>query len=361
MRIVIDLDGTIAELKKLGQDYANLQVLDGAAKKIKELKDAGHYIILQTARHMKTCDGDQGKIMAKIGKVTLDWLEKNEIPYDEIYFGKPYADLYIDDLAHKFTNWENIKLGDFDEDRASILIPMAGIGSRFAKAGFDKPKPLIDVLGSPMVSWAMKSFDFLDRLKNYQIIFVILEEHNAMYKLEDKLKEIFGDMVKVVVAEKVTRGQAETCLLAKKYIDNYNKLFIYNCDTYSISKIWDLIEAENPDGILPVFEADDARYSFVKLDEYGYVCETAEKKVISNLATSGMYYFRRGADFVLAAENMLNNLATQNGEFYVAPCYNELLKSGKKIKTIMVDKNYVMGTPEELDAFIKNYRQSDPV
>ena len=354
MRIMIDIDGTISELKKHGQDYTDLRVNPRAVEKLKELKKAGHYIILQTARHMKTCSGDQGKLMAKIGKKTLDWLEKNEIPYDEIYFGKPYADVYLDDLAHPFTSWEKIKKQDFDDQKVNILIPMAGAGSRFVKAGFNSPKPLIDVSGEPMISWAMKSFDFLDKFKNYQLIFVILDVHDKEYNLGNELKKLFGVKSKIIILDKVTRGQAETCLMAREYIDNYNKLFIYNCDTYSITKMWKVIETEDPDGILGCFKSDDPKYSFVKLDQYDFVCETAEKKVISNLATNGMYYFKRGSDFVSSAETMIRNAITCNNEFYVAPCYNELLKSGKKIKTVLTDDNHVMGTPEELEHFINS-------
>lgn len=357
MRIMIDLDGVIANLKKTGQEYGSLDVNPGAVKKLKALKDAGHYIIIQTARHMKTCDGDQGKVVAKIGKKTLDWLHKNNIPYDEIYFGKPYAHLYIDDLAYKFTSWDSIEIEDLDDQKVNILIPMAGAGSRFAKAGFKDPKPLIKVFGKPMVQWAMKSFDFLNKIKNYKLIFVISTEHNKQYGLEKELKRIFGKDIKVIEQSTPPRGQADTCLLAKEYIDNQNKLFIYNCDTYSTSKIWQLIEEEDPDGILPCFKATDPRYSFAKLDKHGYVSETAEKKAISDLATNGMYYFKRGSDFVSGAESMIKNKINHNNEFYVAPVYNELIKSGKKIKTILVDKNYVMGTPEELANFLKKYKK----
>ncbi len=357
MRIMIDLDGVIAELKKPEEDYSNLRVNPEALEKLRALKKAGHYIILQTARHMKTTDGDQGKVVARIGKKTLDWLDKHKLPYDEIYFGKPYAELYIDDLAHKFTSWDNIKLEDLNTEKVNILIPMAGAGSRFVKSGYKDPKPLIPVLGKPMIQWAMKSFNFLNKLKNYQLIFIILKEHDKKYGLAKELRKLFGKKIRVMIIDKLTRGQAETCLMTKGFIDNQNKLFIYNCDTYATSKIWEMIEKDNPDGILQCFKATNPRYSFAKLDKFGYVCETAEKKPISNLASTGMYYFKRGSDFVSAAETMIKNGEKHNNEFYIAPCYNELLKSGKKIKVSLVNKHYVMGTPSELNKFIKTYRK----
>jgi len=352
---MIDIDGTIAELKKQGQTYENVKINEGAVSKIKALKKAGHYIILQTARHMKTCNGDQGQVIAKIGKQTLDWLKINEIPYDEIYFGKPYADVYIDDLAHQFTAWHDIKVQDFDDSLVNIVIPMAGLGSRFAKAGFVEPKPLIDVLGEPMISWAMKSFDFLSEIPYYRLIFIILREHEELYSLSSQLKKLFGEKAEVIYIERVSRGQAETVLAAKQFVNNYNKLFIFNCDTYSTANIWPLILEENPDGILACFESTDPRYSYAKLDEYGYVLKTAEKNPISNLASNGMYYFKRGKDFINAAEKLAYVTDTSHSELYVAPCYNELLLSGKKIRVVKVTKNHVLGTPEELKKFISEF------
>jgi capsule biosynthesis phosphatase len=108
MRIVIDLDGTICPIKESGQQYAELKPLAGAIEKIKELKAAGHYIIIQTARNMATQESNVGKVIRNIGKVTLDWLVQYDVPYDEIYFGKPNAHLYIDDRGLRFTSWKEV-------------------------------------------------------------------------------------------------------------------------------------------------------------------------------------------------------------------------------------------------------------
>ena len=108
MRICIDLDGVIAELKKENESYSDVKPIKGAVEKIKKLKENGHYIIIYTARHMKTCDGNVSKVLARIGRITLDWLEKYQVPYDEIVFGKPWADIYIDDNGFRFKNWDEI-------------------------------------------------------------------------------------------------------------------------------------------------------------------------------------------------------------------------------------------------------------
>lgn len=108
MRICIDLDGVISELKQKGQTYLDVAPVDGAVENIKNLKEAGHYIIINTARHMKTCGSNLGLINARITKMTLEWLEMHEVLYDEIYFGKPWAQVYIDDNAFRFTDWSSI-------------------------------------------------------------------------------------------------------------------------------------------------------------------------------------------------------------------------------------------------------------
>ncbi|HVU37085.1 MAG TPA: hypothetical protein VHC95_02015 [Opitutales bacterium] len=106
--ICIDLDGVIADFKKEGQTYADVAPMPGAVEKVRSLKAAGHHIIIYSARHMKTCQGNAGLVVARIGGMTLDWLKRHDIPYDEIFFGKPWADVYIDDNAIRFSSWNEI-------------------------------------------------------------------------------------------------------------------------------------------------------------------------------------------------------------------------------------------------------------
>lgn len=110
MRICIDLDGVVCRLKRPGEDtaYADLEPMPGSVDKLRALKAAGHTIILQTARHMKTCEGNVGKVLARQGAALFAWLARHEIEFDEIHFGKPYADVYIDDNGFRFTSWDAI-------------------------------------------------------------------------------------------------------------------------------------------------------------------------------------------------------------------------------------------------------------
>lgn len=117
MRICIDLDGVICAIRQPDQTYAEVSPLPDAVEKIKSLKEAGHYIIIYSARHCKTSNGNVGLILARQGLITLQWLERHGIPFDEIHFGKPFADVYIDDNAVRFTTWDQI-----DSDGSNLPI-----------------------------------------------------------------------------------------------------------------------------------------------------------------------------------------------------------------------------------------------
>lgn len=108
MRICIDLDGVICRLREPGQEYADVEPVAGAVERLRELRAAGHYLIIYTARHMKTCQGNVGQVVARLGAVTLEWLARHEVPFDEIHFGKPHADVYLDDNAVRFETWSQI-------------------------------------------------------------------------------------------------------------------------------------------------------------------------------------------------------------------------------------------------------------
>jgi capsule biosynthesis phosphatase len=111
VRICIDLDGVLCQLRAPEQSYADVEPVPGAVDGVRALREAGHYVIIQTARHMKTCDGNVGKVVARQGLVTLQWLERHGFEFDELLFGKPHADVYLDDNAVRFTSWSDVGVG----------------------------------------------------------------------------------------------------------------------------------------------------------------------------------------------------------------------------------------------------------
>ena len=107
-RIAIDLDGTICPIKRPDESYGDLVPLPGAVEGIRALRRAGYVVVIVTARNMATCEGNLGRVMKNVGLLTLTWLAQHGVEYDEIYFGKPNADLYIDDRAMRFSSWSEI-------------------------------------------------------------------------------------------------------------------------------------------------------------------------------------------------------------------------------------------------------------
>lgn len=238
----------------------------------------------------------------------------------------------------------------------NIVIPMAGAGSRFAKAGYTKPKPFIDVLGKPMICHV------LDNLNMPDAKFILLaraEHYNNEQETVDWIKSNYN--VEFVLIDKLTEGAACTVLHAHRLINNDTPLLIANSDQIVDMEIAGYIkdsEERNLDGSVLCFEDNDKKWSYAKLDGNGFITEIKEKEVISDNATVGIYYFKRGRDFVENAIDMIVRNERVNNEFYVAPVYNYAINLGKKFGIYTIDKTQMhgTGTPEDLDKYIEGVK-----
>lgn len=236
----------------------------------------------------------------------------------------------------------------------NIVIPMAGRGKRFADAGHTTPKPLIPIHDKPMIEVVLNN---LRPRRAHRFVFVVLGAHIAEFRLDTVLKALVPDCA-VIGVDQVTEGAACTVLLARDLIDNDDALMIANCDQWVDAEIDDylgVMDREGADGLIMTMWADDPKWSFVRFDASGAVCEVVEKQVVSNEATVGIYNYRRGRDFVRAADRMIAADRRVNGEFYVAPVYNELLRAGRKVIVYNVgrelDGMYGLGIPADLAKF----------
>jgi len=238
----------------------------------------------------------------------------------------------------------------------NIVMPMAGRGSRFVDAGYLVPKPLIPVKGRPMTEVVINN---LRPSTPHRFIFLCLREHIEGYSIDDKLRE-WSPECEIITVDAVTEGAACTVLLAKKLIDNDNPLMIANCDQWIDLSIDDYLaemDHSGVDGLIMTMWADDPKWSYVRFDSSGIPCEVVEKEVVSNEATVGIYNYRKGSDFVEAAEGMIASNFRVNNEFYVAPAYNGLIGKGKKVAVYNVGKElegmYGLGIPKDLELFEK--------
>lgn len=232
----------------------------------------------------------------------------------------------------------------------NVLIPMAGAGSRFEKAGYTFPKPLIEVHGKPMIQLVTENLNI-----DARHIFIALEEHKDKYNLPYLLNMIAPENEVIYADGRIRYGAAWDCLRAKEFIDNDEPLLLANSDQFvdwNSNEFMYAMMADGVDGGILTFTATHPKWSFARLDENGFICEVAEKKPISNIATVGIYFWRRGSDFVKYAEQMIEKEIKTNGEFYVCPVFNEAISDGLKIKPYHIDKMWGLGTPEDLEVFL---------
>jgi RpiB/LacA/LacB family sugar-phosphate isomerase len=235
--------------------------------------------------------------------------------------------------------------------KPNILVPMAGLGSRFIKEGFKVPKQLINIKDKHLIDISLDCLDY----EGCNLIFVVRDETVYNYHMDDLLRKKFGDDIKVVVLDKLTDGSVCSCLYAEEYIDNDAPLIIHTLDI-EFRPVFNphIMNDLDGDGLLLTFKSNSANYSYAKVNENGFVTETAEKKAISNDACVGIYGFKKGSDFCKYAREMIERDLRTKNEFYISPLYNLLIEDGKKIRTEPVDKMHVFGTPDEFHFYKDN-------
>jgi HAD superfamily hydrolase (TIGR01509 family) len=237
----------------------------------------------------------------------------------------------------------------WNDDKLNIVIPMAGKGSRFTNAGYTFPKPLIEVNGKPMIQLVIENLN-IDA--NY--IFIVNKEHYDKFNLKTFLNAI-APGCKIITIDEVTEGACCTTLLAEEFINNDNPLLICNSDQYvewNSGEFYHSINSDGVDGSVLIFENTHPKWSYVKTDDYGNVIELKEKEVISNKATVGIYFWKKGSDYVKYSHQMIDANIRVNNEFYVAPVYNEGIKDGLTFKTFNIKKMWGLGTPEDLNNYL---------
>lgn len=239
----------------------------------------------------------------------------------------------------------------------NIVVPMAGAGSRFSKAGYIDPKPLIKVHDTPMIEVVVRN---LRPKRPHRFIFIVQAAHAKAYGLRDFLPSISngGQLVEI---NGLTEGAACTVLQARELIDSDDPLMIANSDQFidcDINTYLDRMDKNHLDGLIMTMTADDPKWSFVDLDEQQLVTRVVEKEVISNEATVGIYNFQHGCDFLQAADGMIARNERVNNEFYVAPAYNELIRQGHRVGIYNIGSEaqgmYGLGIPADLELFLKH-------
>lgn len=349
MRICLDIDGTLCEMRGRNDDYAAVRPMPLAAERIRSLRAAGHYVILATARHMQTCGSNVGMVVARQGQTLIAWLNRHGFEYDELWFGKPHADLYVDDKAVAFSgNWYRLTPDQLQQscermNKINIVVTMAGAGARFADRGYLLPKPLISAFGEPMYRHAVRSLP----LHLAERLICVIKRDPQSDRLRRDIEDTFEAFHPIVVEiDRLTRGQAETILYARHQIAFHRPILIHNADSAFETRFADF--PHSADGALFLFRGSGGTWSYAAMDEQGLVSEVREKEAISPFASTGTYYFRSSVQLMDLIQDAISREKTVNGEYYIGPLYNVMVAQGQTVRGIEVDQFICFGTPEDL-------------
>lgn len=237
----------------------------------------------------------------------------------------------------------------------NIVITMGGVGSRFLKAGYNKPKYMIEVKGKTLFEWSVISLNQFIINEN-KFIFIVKKSDCATNFIKERCEKMELNHYHIIEIDGLTDGQATTALFAKEYWNAEKPVLIYNIDTHIQP---DAIQPSdyNGDGWIPCFEAPGASWSFAKLDANNKVVEVREKVRISDYATIGLYGFSSANLYLKVYEEYYSKPENlEKGERYIAPLYNQLIQDGLDVRIMKINKEkvHVIGTPEELEQFKNN-------
>ncbi|MFH1470373.1 MAG: sugar phosphate nucleotidyltransferase [Candidatus Micrarchaeota archaeon] len=228
----------------------------------------------------------------------------------------------------------------------NIVVPLAGKDQRFESRGVCKP--LININGKPLIKHCIDTLDWPFKQEKYSLHFLVLKEHDLKYGLPSKLEELFQES-KVHVLKEPTDGAARTVLAIEDEIRGNEELIVYLADIHFSGDIKTAMKQKDAGGVLPVFKSSNPKYSYAIADSDGRVSKVAEKKVISDNASAGFYYYRKGDSFISAAKEMIQKEDRVNNAFYICPTYNYLL--GEKVLIAPVEFVADFGAEE----FIKRW------
>ncbi len=298
-------------------------------------------------------------ISSALNEIILEGGRVLHLPIESDTYHSFYAPSKIADFERSSFAKE-IRKGSLAKNTVNVIIPAAGEGSRFAKAGWKKPKPFIDVGGKPMLQHVISNVYSAES----NVTLLLRQSHLEAYpEIADCLQESGHRIISV---SKLTEGTASTVLLARESFDNSQPMMVVNSDQVVDFDVQDFVKdciERKLDGSILVFRdpSMDPEWSFAKVDDKtSLVIEVAEKKPISELATVGIYLFSKGKDFVRAALDMIVENDRVNNEFYTCPVYNYMIRSGAQIGIYEIPMSAMkgLGTPDDLNMFLQKSGES---
>jgi len=228
----------------------------------------------------------------------------------------------------------------------ALVMPMAGRGSRFARAGHDRPKPLIELFGRPFFWWATESVR--RRVALRELLFVVLREHVEAHGIDAAIRAQYPE-ARLAVIDEVTEGAAETARIGLEALSTDGPVAINDCDhAFACEALPSLAAAlaSDTDAALLCFRADSPNFSYACLDAEGRVTGTVEKRVASPFAIAGCYLFRDRATFAGAYVRFREDCAYD--ELFLSGVVDRIAREGGRVALSELRHHAVFGTPEEM-------------
>lgn len=240
-------------------------------------------------------------------------------------------------------------------NKLNLVLPAAGLGSRFQQVGESRPKPVIPVFDIPMIVWVLLNFP----LSASDEVWIISQKKDALPQLLGDYVSKFPFSIQFLEINGLTEGPASTVHLVLKSLPDEESVIVANTDQFVFSDLSPFVESVRSggaDGQIVTMRASSAAWSYVGRDSNGSIDSVVEKIEISNEATVGIYGWSTVKDAKEAFLDTFDQNLRTNNEFYVAPTYNFMIQNGKRVETYLVGDHGIavhgLGTPKDLSAFL---------
>ena len=243
----------------------------------------------------------------------------------------------------------------------NLVIPIASSSKFFSLEEYGYPKPLIEVMGIPMIERVIENITHGNNFK--KIIFIVQQDECDRFHLDDTLNLLSPIKPEIIKLRADTQGALCSVLLAVESINQDEPLLISNADQIFDRGIADHLQhfcASDLDAACLTFSSVHPRWSYVKTNGNGLVIETAEKRPISKHAIAGVYCYKKGSDFVQNGMASIKHGSSVEGKYFLSPVFNEYVLSGKKVGhyTVPNDQYHTFYSPQKIEEYESNLKRN---
>lgn len=243
----------------------------------------------------------------------------------------------------------------------TIAVPMAGNSFFFPEADHKFPKMFIEINGRPMIQLVLENLIKIQG--DIRFLFIINESDAKKYHLDNVLRMLTDNNCDIVMQRSSTKGAVCSLLLGAKYLNHDNPILITNVDQiidHNLNNILSHFNAIDADGGVACFDSVHPQWSYARVIGNDMLVETAEKSPISRNAIAGLYYFRRGRDFIDSAMKTIEKDRSLDGVFYTSLTFNEMILQNKQLFAYRIapDEYHSFYSPNKIAEYEKQIKGS---